>query len=191
MLLLASAELDPRNGAGRPDAAAELAAFQLSRRSEGEWEGALAAQLYTLALDYGARPIAAAEVPGSEVIWTRYLSNPSIMDAPLGVPAADSVAAQANDLAEAERAVAVTERVVDASDGGPGCEVPAADDDLVMPELVGEPLATRSVQVVAEPAGQPAASGDVGDLQAEVARLRAEIERKDQELDRIRRTLRP
>lgn len=193
MLLLAASELDPANPARRPDAAAELAAFQLARRAEGEWEGALASRLYTLALDYGARPIAASEVPGPEVVWLRYLSDPAIMDAPLGVPAADSVAAESTDLAEAERAEAATERAVDAQDGGPSCQVPEPDEDLVMPHLDGDPLAMRGgLPTTGQPGAQAMVNGaDSRALQAEIDRLRQELARKEQELDRIRRTLSP
>lgn len=191
MLLLASVELDPRNPDGRPNAAAELAAFQLGRRSEGEWEGALAAQLYTLALDQGADPIDAADVPDVAVLWNRYLADPVYTETPIGI-AGDSGAtpeavAQAADPAADED----TERVARAADGGPLCSVQGVDEDLVMPQLTEAPLASRSVAPA--PAGQPAAAnaGDSRALQAEVDRLRAELASKEQELDRIRRTLRP
>lgn len=192
MLLLATAELDPRNPDGRAEAAAELAAFQLTRRHEGEWEGALAAQLYTLALDYGATPIEAGAVPDERVIWDRYL-DPDVTQTPLGADA-EGETPSATAIAQEARADATTRQVSDAADGGPICDVREADDDIALPELGREPLALRTAPAAPAAApSQPAPSGsaDTRELQAEVERLRAELERKDQELDRIRRTLRP
>ena len=192
MLLLASVELDPRNPERRPDAAAELAAFQLARRSEGDWEGALATQLYTLALDHGAQPIEASAIPDVGVIWDRYLSDPVYAAEPIGIASDSGASPEAVALAADARADDETERVARAADGGPRCDVPDVDDDLVMPRLTGTPLASRSA-APAPAAAQAAPSGgaDSRALQAEVDRLRAELASKEQELDRIRRTLRP
>ena len=194
MLLLASMELDPRHEAGRPQAAAELAAFQLARRSEGEWEGALAAQIYTLALDHGAQPIAAEDVPGVDIIWSRYLAEPVSAGAPIGIAAPDSVATpETVAMAAARNADVETARVTRAADGGPLCDVQEPVRDLVMPQLTREPLASRSAPAGPQQGGaaRPAPTGESRELQAEVDRLRAELARKEQELDRIRRTLRP
>lgn len=76
------------------------------------------------------------------------------------------------------------------AEGGPRCRVPDVRDDLVMPELERTPIASRTAP--GAQAQQPAAlSSDVRALQAEVQRLRGELASREQELDRIRRTLRP
>jgi len=191
MLLLATAELDPRNPGRRPDAAAELAAFQLARRSEGQWEGAAAARLYAIALDYGAEPLTAAEIPGPVVIWDRYLTDPGVAEAPIGADASDGTPTD-EDVDQAQRADRATNAVSHAADGGPRCEVVQADPEVVLPELTEAPMALRSAPAPAQPApSQSASGGNSAELQAEVDRLRAELARKEQELDRIRRTLRP
>lgn len=183
MLMLAAAELDPRNRARRPNVAAELAAFQLARpHEEDAWVAPLAAELYVLALDYGADSIPRGRVPGALVLWSRYFDEgeagtegtPVTSEAPLGVAPGG-----------AHPAVAVPRS------GGPLCDVPDADLDLVLPELTRAPARVR-----AGANGRPAAPAgggaeDVRALMAEVDRLRAELAAKDQELDRIRRTLRP
>ena len=192
MLLLATAELDPRNPNGRPDVAAELTAFQLARRAEGQWEGAAAAHLYTLALDYGAEALTAHEIPGPGIIWDRYLTEPAVAEAPIGADATDGTPTEA-DVTEAQRAARATRAVNDAADGGPRCDVADADADVVLPELTGQPMALRTAAPPpVQPGAAPApAAGNSAELQAEVDRLRAELARKEQELDRIRRTLRP
>lgn len=210
MLLLAAAELDGRNPAGRADAAAEMAAFQLARA--GGWEGALAERIYTIALDFGADPIAVEDIPDARVIWTRYLGDEDGMaaGAPLDADAAavDDVAPADSALAadvpadEAERRVYMAEaqaaaraarRMSDAADAGPRCTVPAVAVGLTMPELDGTPLAHRRAAAPPVATGRPALelSADVRALQQEVERLRNELSQKDQELDRIRRTLQP
>ena len=194
VLLLAAAELDPRNGAGRPNAAAELAAFYLGRAYDDSWERALAVELYTLALDYGAQPVDGRAIPGAGIIWAHYLGN-AAGEAPLGVSADSAVGgAPVAALTDAEptSAPAEPEPVAAPGEGGPRCDVPAADERLVLPTLTREPIVARGD--AAAPAADdaaPIASGDVRALNAEIDRLRAELARRDQELERIRRTLRP
>ena len=186
MLLLAAAELDPRNAEGRADAAAELAAFQLARAPRGEWEGTLATQLYLLALDHGAEPIEGSTVPDASIVWSRFLPADTIDEHPLGV-AADTGAIVASRLVGADSTPAVAPAEPPA--GGPRCTVAPVRNDLVMPRLTRPSLASQAAAPRAA-----AASGDNADsraLAAEVERLRAELARKEQELDRIRRTLRP
>lgn len=192
LLLLAAAELDGRNADGRPDAAAELAAFHLARTDEDDWSGALAEELYVIALDLGADPIEPDEVPDAGVIWSRYLATVAAEAAVLGDEAAVDTLAGADARAERERetrarrAAAMTA----GAEGGPRCRVPDVRDDLVMPELERTPIASRTAP--GAQAQQPAAlSSDVRALQAEVQRLRGELASREQELDRIRRTLRP
>src|SRR5688500_6139842 len=102
LLLLAAAELDGRNPDGRANAAAELAAFQLSRSGD-DWSGSMASELYMIALDLGADPIAREDIPDARVIWTRYLATG---DTAAGDPLGDE--AERDTLvsggAEAERA---------------------------------------------------------------------------------------
>lgn len=187
LLLLAAAELDGRNPDGRANAAAELAAFQLSRSGD-EWSGFMASELYMIALDLGADPIALEDIPDARVIWTRYLAT----DTPAGDPLGDEAERDtlvSGGAAEAERAERARQAAAIAAgaDSGPRCRVPGVRDDLVMPVLERSPIASR-----ATPRAQPAAmSDDVRALQAEVQRLRAELASREQELDRIRRTLRP
>lgn len=196
LLLLAASELDGRNADGRPDAAAELAAFRLARAERDDWSGALARELYVIALDLGADPIAAEEIPDAGIIWTRYLAP----DAEAAAAVADEAEADTLDTdgTVAEARAARTERaraaaaIAAGADGGPRCRVAAVRDDLVMPELDRTPIAQRSGAPARSPQ-QPAAAltDDVRALQAEVQRLRSELASREQELDRIRRTLRP
>ena len=188
LLLLAAAELDPRNGDGRPDAAAELAAFQLGRLPDGDADRTLAAELYLLALDRGATPIGANELPGARVIWERYLGD-GVATMPLGASQADTLAVAAAAGTDGPEGVEIAPP---GSGGGPRCDVPAPVAGVVMPELTGEPLVVRLARPpVAAAAPATGGSQDAAALAAEVDRLREELARKDQELDRIRRTLRP
>ncbi|HEX6588975.1 MAG TPA: hypothetical protein VF039_08130 [Longimicrobiales bacterium] len=195
LLLLAAAELDGRNAESRPDAAAELAAFHLARSHPEDWAGAMAEQLYLIALDLGADPIPADAIPDAGVIWTRYLETADGGE-PMGdEQESDTLAATEDGAAEDGAARAARRRTAAAiaadAEAGPRCRVPDVRDGFVMPELERTPLARRSA--AAQPGQQPAAglSSDVRALQAEVQRLRAELASREQELDRIRRTLRP
>lgn len=208
MLLLASAELDPRNPDRRPDVAADLAAFQIARPDREEpWTTPLAREIYTVALDYGADPVAPDSLPGSVVIWSSYfdeaLAEGNAAADAARVAAADSAAADPGPPAAADPAdeamgvpvsgLAATPEAPAA--GGPLCTVPPARVLTALPELTRTPLVAR-VQREGEAPAPPAApagqvSGDVRALMEEVDRLRAELASKDQELDRIRRTLRP
>lgn len=192
LLLLAASELDGRNADGRPDAAAELAAFHLARSEREDWSGALAEELYMIALDLGADPIEPEEVPDAGVIWTRYLETTAAGAAVLGdEPEADTLAGAVAEEAVERRERAQAAAVIAAgADGGPRCRVPDVRDDLVMPQLERTAIARRSAPA---PAQQPAVAltDDVRALQAEVQRLRSELASREQELDRIRRTLRP
>lgn len=58
VLLLASLEMDPRNAAGSPQSAAQLAARYLQLPSASSSSRALAGALYLAALDRGAAPVA-------------------------------------------------------------------------------------------------------------------------------------
>lgn len=192
LLLLAAAELDGRNPDGEPDAAAELAAFQLSRSGPDDWTGALAAELYTIALDLGADPIAVEDIPDEGVIWRRYLEGAT----PLGDDAESRPAANPDAAADVEAgadAEADAQAAAAAQDAasGPRCNVRRARSDLVMPELGRTPISAQVAS--ARGAGRDPAplTDDVRALQAEVQRLRTELASKEQELDRIRRTLRP
>lgn len=195
MLMMAAAELDPRNSGGRPSVAAELAAFQLARPSASEaWIEPLAAELYVLALDYGADSIRTGAVPGALVLWSRYLEAsapvpsvpPVTSEAPLGASAGAGVADPTGEPLMPRAAVGAP------ASGGPLCDVPDADPDLVMPELTQTPMVVRAQAPAGErPAPIPTGSEDIRALMEENDRLRAELARKEQELDRIRRTLRP
>ena len=188
LLLLAAAELDGRNPDGRPDAAAELAAFHLSRSDRDDWSGAMAEELYMIALDLGGDPVAVEDIPDAGIIWTRYLSGDiSALGAELEAGAEVEAASEA-EIERAERARAAA-RIADGAESGPRCRVPDPRDDLVMPELERTPIARRAARPSDQ---QPAAvPDDVRALQAEVQRLRSELASREQELDRIRRTLRP
>lgn len=198
MLLLAAAEIDPRNAESRPSVAAQLAAFQLVRPSEQEaWVSPLAGEIYTLALDYGADSVARNDLPDSRILWSHYFEGAADTAGgpraePLGAAPDDSVARPAAALA-GEPAPAP---VAPVPTGGPRCDVPRARADVSLPRLARTPVVDR-VRVVGErppAAGQdraPEVAGDVRSLMAEVDRLEAELAAKEQELDRIRRTLRP
>ena len=196
LLLLAAAELDGRNAEGRPDAAAELAAFHLARSHPEDWAGAMAEELYLIALDLGADPIPAEAIPDAGVIWTRYLETADRAE-PMGdEQESDTLAAaQDEDAAEDGATRAARRRTAAAiaadAEAGPRCRVPDVRDGFVMPVLERTPLARRSAG--AQPSQQSGAglSSDVRALQAEVQRLRSELASREQELDRIRRTLRP
>lgn len=182
-LLLAAAELDPRNPGGRPQVSAELAAFQITHPGGPEWMQPLAEELYLTALDQGAEVRSADEPAGYEVYWTAYLTPDTATAArpPAKAAAADSTAAPVSAPAAA---------------GGPTCHVPAASSRVTLPTLGRESMAARlgrlrSGEAAAAAGRVDATSEDVGALQAEVRRLKSELEQKDQELARIRRTLRP
>lgn len=186
LLLMAALELDPGYAQRRPDVAAQLAAFQLARPSESErWVAPLAREIYTIALDYGATPIDSAGIPDASVIWAAYF--PTLPDSagarlPLGVDT--TAAAPAHGLASPPPATG--------SRGGPLCEVGEPRAGVVLPRLTGAPVVTRA-QANGSAAPRPATTdpADTRALMAEVERLRGELARKEQELDRIRRTLRP
>ncbi|HUF11620.1 MAG TPA: hypothetical protein VMN78_00805 [Longimicrobiales bacterium] len=190
MLLLAAGELDPRNPDGRPDAAAELTAFQIARPGQAEpWAAVLAAELYALSLDYGADAIPPNDPPDVGVIWSRYLDDGDFA-ARRAAPAREPVGAEADDTARADVAVAAVvapPAVESPRNGGPLCDVPSPIRGLTLPELTGPPAGAGRR---GEP-GTPGAGEDARALMAEVDRLRAQLAEKEQELDRIRRTLRP
>lgn len=194
LLLLAAAELDGRNPDGEPDAAAELAAFQLSRSGADDWTGALAAELYTIALDLGADPIAVEDIPDEGVIWRRYLEGTAPLgDDAEGTPAANAdadAAARADVEAEADAGAQAAAAAQEAS-SGPLCNVRGARSDLVMPELGRTPISAQIASARGAVRDPAPLTDDVRALQAEVQRLRTELASKEQELDRIRRTLRP
>ena len=191
LLLLAASELDGRNPDGRANAAAELAAFHLSRNGRDAWSGALAEELYVIAVDLGADPIPVDEVPDARVIWTRYLETGDGAKTALGDEAeVDTVVGTVAEV-EAERAerARAAAMIAAGADGGPRCRIPDVRDDLVMPELGRTAVARRPAPAQQQPAA--ALPADVRALQAEVQRLRSELASREQELDRIRRTLRP
>lgn len=195
VLLLAAAELDPRNALRRANVAAELAAFQLARASTSDaWVPALAREIYLLALDFGARPIGSQELPGPRILWTRYFDAQA-------EPADTTGPRLPSDQASAERAGrpgagAVVDdeplgAVRDEPRTGPLCEVPAADPRVAMPELTTTPVVARPAPEAADRPASAVQNSDVRALTAELNRVRAELAATQQELDRIRRTLRP
>lgn len=197
MLLLAAAELDPRNGAGRVDVAAELTAFQLARPSTSEpWAASLAREIHVIALDYGATGVAATEIPGPGVLWTRYFEGRAQADdrAAARTPAGEElVADDAEEADDGDAAGVAGQPVATEPRGGPLCDVPAADSRITMPELTRRPVVAGGEPDQGAPA-RPAPAADPADvraLTAEVNRLRAQLAATEQELDRIRRTLRP
>ena len=197
-LILAATELDPRNPEVRAGVAAELSAFQLMRPSRDAWSHAMARDLYLMALDYGADPIASNRPPTAGIFWSAYgLDGAQRDDAerrrqPVGEETARNAPARTDSPASAEQE-ALARSAVPAS--GPRCAVPAADRRLVLPELPREPLSRTlaALRGAADSSGNMAAANvdDVTALQAEVRRLQAALEEREQELARIRRTLRP
>lgn len=174
MLMLAATELDPRNEARRPDVAAELASFQLARPSEEDpWVAPLAAELYVLALDYGADSVPQGGVPGALVIRSHYGDRGGTDQAPSQAP------------------LGVAREQEGGALGAPLCDVPDAELELVLPLLTDTPMVARMRQGAVGPPAPAGGTEDTRALMAEVDRLRAELASKEQELDRIRRTLRP
>ena len=200
MLLLAASELDPRNGAGRAGVAAELTAFQIVRPTPtADGSTSLARELHVLSLDYGAPAVAAPNLPDARVLWTHYLGGgdgAAGLRRPLGAEADDATRSDAASQADARDVaagppMAAGPSVASRPSGGPLCDVPAADARVVLPELTGRPaVAGVAPGVDARPA-PPSDPADVRALMAEVDRLRAQLAATEQELDRIRRTLRP
>lgn len=196
MLLLAAAELDPRNRAGRVEVAAELTAFQLTRPSATEtWSTALAREIHLLALDYGATAIPAGEAPDPGVLWRRYFEGRAHADGGAArTPMGEEIAAvPAGEVDGGGAAVAAGPPIAAERRGGPRCDVPDADRRVAMPELTGRPVVAGAEAGPDAPARRtPSADpADVRALTAEVNRLRAQLAATEQELDRIRRTLRP
>jgi|GEM_PF-509983 len=199
-LLLAASELDPRNPDARPDVAARLAALQLLRPGP-DWARSLAGSMYLHALDLGAAPVD-ADADHLRVLWSAYQLEGARADgAGVPVPVRAAEPAEADEPAQASGAEPAAEPAAEVVSPvrGPtqlqGCSVPAPDRRFTLPELPREALATRvaRLQTGGTPPPQPSgqAAGDVAALQAEVQRLRSQLEEKEQELARIRRTLRP
>lgn len=205
-LALTASELDPRGG-GRPDVAADLAAFQLTRPGADRWTRSMAEDLYLIALDYGAAPVTPARTPPVSIYWTAYgLADAASADAGAAMPRARGIAAETPSDAERRRAAAARaarpapddeppidtppiETVIRTS-AGDECEIPAPARRVALPELEREPLAARAGR--ADRRTAPSATPeDITALQAEVQRLQNELNEKEQELERIRRTLRP
>lgn len=198
-LVLAASELDPRSEDVRPGVAAELTAFQLTRPGTDAWVRRLAGDLHLMAQDYGAAPLPAGTAPAVSIFWSAYgLGTDGAAARRVGAapvrgeevqPAAGSDGRPTEPAAGDDGAQELVREPL----GGPECRIPAPDRNVALPELPRPSLAQRLSQL--QGAGRPvrvtADTEDVAALQAEVRRLQAALDEKEQELSRIRRTLRP
>jgi hypothetical protein len=161
LLLMATGYLDPRNAERRPDLAAALAAHVADLAPSGSPLGSTATGIYLLAKEHGAPP------PRAE---------------PLEEARRDTRAAAAGCSAEEPRAsLALLESAV------PGDEATDGPIDW-LPDL---PSATVPDRIAAAEGTRDSLALRVAELEEQVQALRDRVEIQQQELERIRRTLRP
>lgn len=200
---LAAVELDPRNETGRPGLGTALLGRFIQDPARPEWAVPLAETSYLLARALGAPP--AEGEP-----------QPEVAEAEVDTAAADSVLAVSADSVPVESADSVASDTVTAD--SLGAPSPAVDSPRVRLEQVLPPRASEAaygcgaevdtaswtppplpqppgpslLEVIATLEGQRDAMASRADtLVSEVATLRRRLTETENELERIRKTLRP
>lgn len=162
LLLMATAELDPRNEARRPDVAASLAAEYLALPAAPVEVRPAATSIYLVARELGAEPprVDASALPDSLV----RLSDECDPRAPAGLPPT----ARARGLDDES--------------------LPTAERPLWLPELPVAPVPERIARLEAQ---RDSVSAQMAALLEQVKQLQARVASQQQEIERIRKTLRP
>lgn len=173
LLLMAGADLDPRNDARRLDVGASLAAQYLALPGAPEEGRPLAQTLYLLGLELGAEPPTQVPVAAVDSVLAEECPPPGPAAAPgmstRGVTAGTPPA----DVAGTPVADAAGVRTVDAT---------------WLPQLPGATVPQRLAAVRAQ---RDSASAQMAALMEQVKQLQERVASQQKEIERIRRTLRP
>lgn len=198
---LAAVELDPRNETGRPGLGTALLGRFIQDPARPEWAVPLAETSYLLARGLGAPPAEGEPRPEvAEVDTATADSVPAVSADSVPVESADSVASDtvtADSLGAPSPAVdSPRVRLEDvlpprASEAAYGCGA-AVDTASWTPPPLPQPPGPSLLEVIATLEGQRDAMASRADtLVSEVATLRRRLTETENELERIRKTLRP
>ncbi len=184
LLVLAAAELDPRNPERQLELAREFAAHYLSLPNRAAWAEPLAESLYLLSMEMGAADAVGMRLGGAATEETRAVDDEAgSSDVALAGPSDASLAEL-----RAERAAGLRRAVFGfvPTPVPPECgaEWREVDDSGEPPELPVLPLSPVTERIVELEEERVELLQRQGELEDEVAKLQSELER-------IRETLRP
>lgn len=190
---LAALELDPRNRAGRPAVGADLLGRLLTQPGPPQWLLPLSESAYLMALALGAPPAASPGaavdgVPG-DTMRTDTVRGDTTRPAPIGREPSPAIA----DTTAATDGAAPATPTPRPWAGEPvaGCGPATADEDWVAPALPTLPGPSLVALLAEMEASRDSAASHSAALNAELEALRQRLQETEQELERIRRTLRP
>lgn len=201
---LAALELDPRNRAGRPDLAVDLLGRILTRPGPPQWLLPLSESAYLMALALGAPPVGPSGAALQGVPVDTMQADPVRTDTVrTDTSRADTTAADPDPADPWPAAIRDTTNAVDRSPpatpaprpwtGEPvaGCGPATTDEDWVAPPLPTLPGPSLVSLLSQMEASRDSAVARSAALNAELEALRQRLQETEQELERIRRTLRP
>lgn len=189
LLLLATAELDPRNSSRRLDVGAALVGAYLATPGISAERRQLGESIYLLALELGALPPLGVSIeppgdPGNSGLTSRCIpAEPrQVIALPVGRRAEQLADTVLPDAVTAEDTLAIA---------GADTLAPGAEDPMLgslLPPLPGESVPERLAALAAV---RDSLEVELAELRGQVDSLEQRVASQEEELERIRRTIRP